>query len=287
MGNRWWAQCADRRERLARASTRVAACVVAAVALVAGGARASRAQDPGRAQNRYTIRGAVRDSSNAPVASATVSVYGFAGSTTTNERGEFTLAGLMRGTRVVEVVALGYKPRLIAVRVNDTTPKLIIVLARTRVIVLDSVQVRADRMPDMPITSRLADRITEAELAQREIIGGSAFEAFALLRPQLFHGRLPPGTSSTTNANQRAQLFPRDPIGQDATVRTVCVGNRACEIDGQLSVSINEGRPGSPDILTTLPVRIIKEMRYLLAVEASARFGMTAGGGPVLVVYTR
>jgi hypothetical protein len=34
-------------------------------------------------------------------------------------------------------------------------------------------------------------------------------------------------------------------------------------------------------------VRIVREMRYLLAVEAAARFGMTSGGGPVLVVYTR
>ena len=61
----------------------------------------------------------------------------------------------------------------------------------------------------------------------------------------------------------------------------------ACEIDERLSVSINEGRPESPDILTTLPVRIIKEMRYLLDTEAAARFGLSSGGGPVLVVYTR
>jgi len=287
MGNRWWAQCVDRRRgRFVRAASTRALWLMASVAGLGEGTTLL-AQDAGGSQARYSLRGAVRDSSDAPIASATVSVYGFAGSATTNERGEFSLTGLMRGTRVVEVVALGYKPRLIAVSVSDSTPELVVILARSKVIVLDSVQVRADRLADMPITSRRMDRITEAEFSRREIIGGSAFDAFALLRPQLFHGRPPPGISATTDANQRAQLFPRDPIGQDSTVRTVCAGNRACEIDGQLSVSINEGRPGSPDILTALPVRIVREMRYLLAVEAAARFGMTSGGGPVLVVYTR
>jgi hypothetical protein len=247
----------------------------------------ARAQDGGRMQERYAIHGAVHDSANAPVASATVSVFGFAGSATTNDRGEFALNGLMRGTRVVEVIALGFKPRLVAVSVSESTSDVVVVLARTKVIVLDSVQVFADQPTGMPITSRRTDRITQAELSQRHILGGSAFEAFAQLRPQLFHGRPPPGVSATNDASQRAQLFPRDPVGRDSTVRVVCVGNRACEIDGQLSVSINEGRPGSPDILTTLPVRVIKEMRYFLAVDAAARFGMTAGGGPVLVVYTR
>ena len=248
---------------------------------------AATAQQPNRLQARYAVRGVVIDSSDAPVVSATVSIYGFAGSATTNERGEFSLGGLMRGTRVVEVVAIGFKPRLVAIAVSDSTPAMTIVMSRAKVIVLDSVQVNADRTTNVPIASRRTDRIGESELTRRDIIGGSAFDAFALLRPQLFHGRPPPGVSATNNAAQRAQLFGRDTIGTVGGTRILCVGNRACEIDGQLSVSINEGRPGSPDVLTTLPVRVIKEMRYLLAVDAAARFGMTAGGGPVLVVYTR
>ncbi|MGH7619254.1 MAG: carboxypeptidase-like regulatory domain-containing protein [Gemmatimonadaceae bacterium] len=246
-------------------------------------ARSAVAQEP----KRYDLRGVVRDSLDAPIASASVTVYGFSDRATTNARGEFALSGLLRGTRVLEAIAVGFRPRVMAVAVSDSMPRVVIVLARSRVVVLDSMQVTADRMPDMPITSRRTDRITRQELSQRQIIGGSALEAFALLRPQLFHGRPPPGFSATNDASQRASLFPRDTIGGGSTARTLCVGNRACEIDGQLSVSINEGRPGSPDILTTLPVRIIKEMRYFLAVDAAARFGMLAGGGPVLVVYTR
>jgi hypothetical protein len=52
-------------------------------------------------------------------------------------------------------------------------------------------------------------------------------------------------------------------------------------------VSINEGPIGSPDVLTGLPARIIREMRYLQPVDATARFGILAGGGPVLIVYTK
>lgn len=286
MDTRCGLQGAIRRRALAIREAYRAAVVTGAMCLLVAAAP-TRAAAQQTTQPRHGVHGLIVDSAAAPVPGATVSVYGFAGSATSNDRGEFALAGLMRGTRVVEVVALGYKPRLTAVAVSDSTAELVIVLARARVFVLDSVQVRADRLTDMPIASRRTDRISEVELAQREIVGGSAFEAFALLRPQLFHGRPPPGISVTNDANQRAQLFPRDPIGSDSTARTVCVGNRACEIDGRLSVSINEGRPGSPDILTTLPVRIIREMRYLLAVDAAARFGMSAGGGPVLVVYTR
>jgi hypothetical protein len=82
-------------------------------------------------------------------------------------------------------------------------------------------------------------------------------------------------------------MIARDTIAQASGPRVVCIGTRACDIDARLSVSINDGRPGSPDILTTLPVRIIKEMRYLADIDAAARFGISSGGGPVLVIYTR
>jgi hypothetical protein len=236
---------------------------------------------------RFSIHGVVRDSLNAPVRSATVSVYGFSGSATTNNRGEFALSGLMRGTRVVEVVALGYKPWALAIMVDDSTPNVAVVLARQKAVVLDSMQVFADQPTDMPITSRRTDRITRSELSQRHIIGGSAFDAFALLRPQLFHGRTPTGASSTNDASRRAQMIARDTLTDRSGTRVICTGTRVCDIDDRLSVSINEGRPGSPDILTAVPARIIKEMRYLNDIDAAARFGLSAGGGPVLVVYTR
>ena len=273
------------RARFARAFASIAIAVMAMLAPLLVAPPRATAQVAERI--RVGIHGLVRDSLNAPVRSATVSVYGFSGSATTNDRGEFTLGGLMRGTRVVEVVALGFKPKLLAVMVDDSTPNVMVVLARSTVVVLDSMQVFADERTDMPITSRRTDRITRSELSQRDIIGRDAFEAFAILRPQLFHGRLPPGVSSMTSASQRAQMIARDTLTQASGTRVICIGTRACDVDGRLSVSINEGRPSSPDILTALPARIVKEMRYLSDIEASARFGVSAGGGPVLVVYTR
>jgi len=273
------------RARFTRALASIAMGTVAMLGVLFAAAPKVQAQDGDRA--RYVIRGLVRDSLNAPVRTASVSVYGFSGSTSTNDRGEFSLSGLLHGTRVIEVVALGFKPKLLAVMVDDSTPRVEVVLARPKAVVLDSMQVFADERTDVAITSRRTDRITRSELTRRDIVGRDAFEAFAILRPQLFHGRTSPSGSAMTPASQRAQMIARDTLTQASGTRVICTGTRACDIDGRLSVSVDEGRPGSPDILTALPARIIKEMRYLSDVEASARFGLSAGGGPVLVVYTR
>src|SRR5262249_1517590 len=156
------------------------------------------------------------------------------------------------------------------------TPQVEVVLARPKVVVLDSMQVFADEPADVPIAARRTDRITRSELSQKDVIGRDAFEAFAILRPQLFHGRSSPGSSAMTSASQRAQMIARDTLTQASGTRVICIGTRACDIDGRLSVSIDEGRPSSPDILTALPARIVKEMRYLSDIEASARFGISA-----------
>ena len=110
-----------------------------------------------------------------------------------------------------------------------------------------------------------------------------------MLRPLLFQGRPSGAATISTPASTRGQLYPRDDRNPNAKVpeRPRCTGNPACDIDGLLSVSINEGPLGSPDILTTLSVRSIKEMKYLRPIDATARFGVVAGSGPVLIVYTR
>ena len=110
-------------------------------------------------------------------------------------------------------------------------------------------------------------------------------EAFELLRPGLFNGR--GTTGAVSDASKRGQLYARDQYVDEKAGRSVCIGVRACDIDSRLSVSVNEGPLGSPDVLTTLSVLMIKEMKYLPPADASARFGMTAGSGPVLIVYTK
>jgi hypothetical protein len=215
-----------------------------------------------------------------------VSIFGVSGSSTTNEKGEFSLTGLPGGTRVVQAVALGYKPRAVAVAISNDTPPLVVSLQRANVI-LDSMHVVGKRSTDAA-TRRASDRITEKELLQPDILSVNALEAFALLRPQLFVGKPAGGVASTTYASERGRYFIRDNAGADAgSQRQTCFGNRACDVDSRLSVSINEGPIGSPDVLTGLPARIIREMRYLQPVDATARFGILAGGGPVLIVYTK
>jgi hypothetical protein len=131
--------------------------------------------------------------------------------------------------------------------------------------------------------SRRRDRITEQELSHRDMVGRNALDAFALLRPNLFLGRSFVG--AVPEAAVKGSIYPRDTTTNGG--KASCVGNRACDIDAMLSVSVNEGPLGSPDVLTTLSVRVIREMRYLPPVEATARFGVSAGNGPVLVVYMK
>jgi Carboxypeptidase regulatory-like domain len=274
------------RQRARTATIGVAWAIAATLAPLPGHPGAVAAQDPAAPTGQFTLRGTIRDASDAPIAAAVVSVFGLPGASTTNEKGEFSLSGLPGGTRVVQVVALGYKPRAVATAISSGTPPLTVALQKANVI-LDSMQVVAKRLTQ-DATKRPTDRITEKELASPDIISINALEAFALLRPQLFAGRPSGNGMATTSAAERGRLFIRDNAGSDdPNRRPTCVGNRACDIDGRLSVSINEGPLGSPDILTAIPTRIIREMRYLQAMEATARFGMLAGSGPVLIVYTK
>ena len=247
--------------------------------------RAAAAQDPVAILGPFTLRGTVRDAMNTPIPSATVTVFGTPGSSTTNARGEFLLTGLPAGTRVVQVIAIGYKPRAVAAAIATGTPPIMIALQRANII-LDSMQIVGTRMSE-DVSRRPSDRITAKELASPEIISVNALEAFALLRPQLFVGRASGNGSATTYAAERGRMFIRDSVGPEPGRRPMCFGNRACDIDGRLSVSVNEGPIGSPDVLTAFPARIIREMRYLQPVEATARFGILAGGGPVLIIYTK
>ena len=118
---------------------------------------------------------------------------------------------------------------------------------------------------------RRKDRVSEVEFSEPWVIGGNALQALQLLRPQLFFGH--PTTSLTASTvTQHGQLYVRETPEADA---------------GGMLVSVNEGRPQSVDVLTILPARMVREMRYLRAVDATARFGINANGGPVLIVYMK
>jgi hypothetical protein len=127
--------------------------------------------------------------------------------------------------------------------------------------------------------------LTPVLISSRTLTGRNAMEAFELLRPGLFNGR---GASGPIpDAARRGQFYARDQYIEEKTGKSGCVGVRACDIDARLSISINEGPLGCPDVLSMFSVLMIKEMKYLQPTDATARFGMTTGGGPVLIVYTK
>ena len=104
--------------------------------VVAGGARAELGQ--------HAVAGTVRSVAGQPVAGAQVRLFGTTRAATTNDAGEFRLAGLAGGTQAIEVVALGYYPYRTRVEVGEATPALAVRLERAAV-VLDSMRIIAKR----------------------------------------------------------------------------------------------------------------------------------------------
>jgi hypothetical protein len=96
--------------------------------------------------------------------------------------------------------------------------------------------------------------ITRAELEDPTIAATDAMTAIRQLRPAFFRTRGPQSFS-----NQSAGLV-------------------------QISRDYGPLRP--LDELSQVDVRTLQEVRYLTAVEAQTRFGITANGGPVIVVLS-
>ena len=96
--------------------------------------------------------------------------------------------------------------------------------------------------------------ITRAELEDPTIAATDAMTAIRQLRPAFFRTRGPQSFS-----NQSA---------------------------GLVQVSRDYGPLRPLDELSQVDVRTLQEVRYLTAVEAQTRFGITANGGPVIVVLS-
>jgi hypothetical protein len=96
--------------------------------------------------------------------------------------------------------------------------------------------------------------ISRAELEDPAIAGTDALTAIRQLRPAFFRTRGPQSLR-----NQTAGLV-------------------------QISRDYGPLRP--VEELSQVELRTVQEIRYLSAVEAQSRFGITANGGPVIVVVT-
>jgi hypothetical protein len=130
------------RRRLLRTAAIVTLLILAPLLVLCVVPVSARAQARSDSTGNATLHGTVRDSTDSPIVAASVSIFGVPGSTATNEKGEFSLANLPSGRRVVQVVALGFRPRLVTVVLSNDTAVVTVSLDRANV-VLDSVRARA------------------------------------------------------------------------------------------------------------------------------------------------
>ena len=103
-------------------------------------------EDPETAAGRRaSLTGRVVTATGEPVASATVSVSGNARTTTTNSKGEYTLAGAPLGTRNLVVRRLGFVPATIPVDLTSSGTHRVDAVLHTYVLVMDPMYVIGQR----------------------------------------------------------------------------------------------------------------------------------------------
>ena len=112
----------------------------------------------------------------------------------------------------------------------------------------------ADLAADQAHARRNTSIITREELQDPTVVSNDALTTIRLLRPQYFVTRGP-----------------------------VSFKNAAA---GQVQISQDFGPLQQLSALSAVDTRSLKEVRYLNSTEATARFGINANGGPVIVLLT-
>ena len=112
----------------------------------------------------------------------------------------------------------------------------------------------ADLAADQAHARRNTSIITREELQDPTVVSNYALTTIRLLRPQYFMTR---GPVSFKNVNA-----------------------------GKVQISQDCGPLQQLTALSGIDTRSLKEVRYLNSTEATARFGINANGGPVIVLLT-
>jgi hypothetical protein len=124
-------------------------------AFAASAVLASRDSTP--AAGTELLAGTVTTLNGSPIPSAQVSLLGSGRAVTTNERGEFRLSGVSRGTAAVHVIALGYYPQI--KRVDVGGDQIANIRMENAAVVLDSMRVIARRsIPISPMQNEFEQR---------------------------------------------------------------------------------------------------------------------------------
>lgn len=143
----------------ARGIARLDIALADTIAAAPAPATAVSGETPGSGERllRGTARlsGRVRDAADRPVPRANVTVRGSASAALTEEDGTFSLANLPAGTRSVQVRAIGYEPRTVAVRLLSGRSVAARLVLDKRVDVLAAVKVVGTPAPARDITGFL------------------------------------------------------------------------------------------------------------------------------------
>ena len=219
----------------------------------------------------YAVTGTVRAIAGQPVVGAQVRLFGTTRAATTNEAGEFRLAGLPGGTQGVEVVALGYYPYRTRVEVGDATPALNVRLERAAV-VLDSMRIIAKRQrnplarsyrefDERRAAGRAAQYLTEDDIERRH-----PFETSDLFK--LMPGVKVVGFGSDAKL---AAARGRTTIGNPA------IPNQECPLDIFI-----DGVRGQMTDLNTLPPEALHGAEVYTVASAPAKYRVGACGAVFL-----
>jgi hypothetical protein len=114
------------------------------------------------------ITGKVTTLGGTAIPSAQVSLIGGSRSTTTNDQGEFRIAGVTAGTQGLHVIALGYYPQMLRVEVSGAANAPVSVRLENAAVVLESMRIIAKRT-----TSRF--RLTHRDFDRRRESSGGTF----------------------------------------------------------------------------------------------------------------
>jgi iron complex outermembrane receptor protein len=236
--------------------------LVSAVLGAVANVRPAAAADPGRDRAPATplVLGEVRDPNGTPLPNVQVIVVEVSRTTTTNEQGRFTLAGLPAGVYHVNTILLGYAPQhtLLTLPAEGDTMRLAITMRPTTVR-LQTVQVTATPTGTDPLN------ITQAtvELSGKELgrnLGASVAQTLSA----------EPGMSQRFNGPAASAPVIRGLTGERIVV--LQDGERAADLS---SVSADHGITVDP--LNAQRIEVVRG-------PASLLYGNNALGGVVNVI---
>lgn len=225
------------------------------------------------AQTR-TVSGVVRDSTNQPLASATIALKGGKNATTTAADGSFTLANLPQGTIDLEISYIGYNTQTVAV--GPTQNRLDITL-----------EAGANIISDVVVTALGIQRQSKSLTYSTQRVGNDELTTVKSTN-----------VLNSLNGKIAGVQINRTGGGPGSSVRVVLRGDKSTRNSQPLYVidglpiqnptggpdaGLYAGTPDQGDILSTINPDDIEDITILKGASASALYGSQGSNGVILI----